>query len=407
MRRRGIVFVLLAVVLAGGGWALTHEMRKGDEQWVRVVRKDLAINVPVEGELRATSSASLGPPQVSEVWNFKIAFMAPEGIEAVAGQSLLRFDTSELQRGLERRMAERDAAEKELEKAQTDFAIQRRDKELQRAEASARLRRAELKLTVPDTVASSTELGQARIDQRLAQLDVQRQDRALDNLKRRSEAELGALRQTRDRRALQVQNLERQIGLMTIVAPRAGTVIYLRNRGEKMKVGDTVWRGGKVLEIPDLNAMQADGKVDESDAGRVAVGQPVTLRLDSHPDEIYRGTVASIRRAVQRKSRANPEKVVRLEIALDETDTVRMRPGMRYRGTIEVDRVVDTLVIPEDAVFAEPGGLAVYVKTWNGRRTARPVFGPRNAESFTVREHLEEGDLVLRRSFSVSGGSSS
>ena len=80
---------------------------------------------------------------------------------------------------------------------------------------------------------------------------------------------------------------------MTVKAPRDGTVIYVTNwRDEKMKVGDTCWRGQEVVELPDMSAMMARGQVDEADAGQVSIGQLFRIRLDAHPDVEFTGKVA-------------------------------------------------------------------------------------------------------------------
>lgn len=85
--------------------------------------------------------------------------------------------------------------------------------------------------------------------------------------------------------------------------------------------------------------------------------------------------VSKIHRTVQRKSWSNPEKIVRLESELEETDTERMRPSMRLRGSIEVERVADTLVVPAEAVFLRSGATTVYRRTLLGQREVVPEFG--------------------------------
>ncbi|NJN63860.1 MAG: HlyD family secretion protein, partial [Acidobacteria bacterium] len=80
-------------------------------------------------------------------------------------------------------------------------------------------------------------------------------------------------------------------------------------------IGDSAWRGEKIIEIPDLRRMQAEGEVDEADAGRVAVGQRVVFRLDAHPDVIHTARVGSIHSAVQTRSPNDPVKVVGLDLA--------------------------------------------------------------------------------------------
>ncbi len=385
--------VLLAVVLA---WSASGRVDSSG-RWVRVERQDLVIGVELEGELLASDSADLGPPQIDSVWNFKISFMAPEGAEVQPGQPVLGFDTTQLNQELQEKMAEHDSAIKELEKRGTDIEIERRDLELKLAEAQASLRRAELKLAVPENLAVRRELEQARIDQRLAMLQIEHSQANLEHLSARSQADLAALAERRDRAAARVAEIEVQVKAMTVNAPRAGTVIYKSQRGEKKKIGDSAWRGEQVLQIPDLNRLRGEGEVAEADAGRLAVGQRVTLRLDAYPDQEYQAVVQKIQRTVQQKSRRNPQKVVRLGIELEDTDTERMRPGMRFRGSIETERLEDRLVVPYEAVFSRPQGAVVYVRTLIGRRSTNPEFGQRNAQGFVVESGLEEGDHVLLR----------
>lgn len=400
--RRLLSLGLAAASLAGAVWVLAYELRPDNESWVRVERRDLVVGVEVEGELRSVESVQLGPPQIMDTWNFKISWMAPEGAQVREGEPVLRFDATQTEQQLREMGAERDSAQKSLEKKETDLEIERRGLDLQLAEARGRLRQAEFKLEVPAEVTARAELEKARIDRRLAELEIASVESKIRHLEERGRADLKALRDRRDRMASRVAELQATLDSMTVKAPRSGTLIYTTNwRGEKMKVGDTAWRAAQVMEIPDLTRMMAEGEVAEAHVGDLAAGQGVTLRLDAYPDHEYTGRVSAIRRAVQRKSRRNPQKVVKLEIELDATDAQRMRPGMRLRGRIEIARVPDSLVVPQEAVFPRPGGAVVYVRTLTGKRQATPEFGARNQDEFAVLAGLDEGDWVQRRAEGV------
>jgi multidrug efflux pump subunit AcrA (membrane-fusion protein) len=151
-----------------------------------------------------------------------------------------------------------------------------------------------------------------------------------------------------------------------------------------------------VIEIPDLTRMKAEGDVDEVDAGRVAVGQRVSLRLDAHPDEEFQGTITSAGRTVQlKRGTQDPLKVLRVEIKLDRTDPAKMRPGMRFQGTIELGRVKNAVLIPRDAVFLGPDGPFVHRR---GAVDVDPVpvkLGRENDRFVEVLKGLEAGDRVL------------
>ena len=70
----------------------------------------------VTGELRSANSLYFGPPAVADVWNYTIAFMAPDGEPIEAGRPLLRFDTQELMTRLRDKNNQLNEKRKELER---------------------------------------------------------------------------------------------------------------------------------------------------------------------------------------------------------------------------------------------------------------------------------------------------
>lgn len=404
--------VLLAVVALCLWLVAGRASATGNDEWAEVRRDDLVIGVPVTGTLSAVQSVMIGPPQLPEVWDFKIAFLAPEGVEVRKGQPVVGFDTSELEQTLQQKMAERDSAEKELEKRRVNLEKGSQEDELRLAEAEARHRRALLKVKVPAELIARNELAQSRMDLELAEREIKYLKDRLRLQAGTGQAEIASLVSRRDRAAARLRDTEEAIARMTVTAPRDGTVIYASDgRREKKKIGDSVWRGQSVLEIPDLNRMRAEGEIDEADAGRVAVGQRVTLRLDAHPDVVFSGRVRTLRGAVQTKSRNNPLKVVRLEVDLDQTDPQRMRPGMRFLGTVEIERVPKLLVVPAEAVFTRADGPVVYRRTRWGFEEVRPELGRRNDRFVEIRKGLAPGDRVALQDLAAddagAGGRSS
>jgi HlyD family secretion protein len=401
MKRKRVRLAATAVLLAGVAlilWAVSGRAAVDDEDFAEARREDLVIGVEVTGTLGAVQSVQLGPPPVPGMWEYKISFMAPEGMEVRAGQPVLGFDSSELERTLLEKMAEKDAAETELQKQRADLESQQGKQKLELAEAEAQQRRASLKVDVPDELVSRNELRESRADLDLAERKITYLRKRMTLEGQEAAAQIAALQKKRDRAAARVQETQAAIQRMTVPAPRDGTVVYVANRGqEKKKVGDSCWVAEKVIEIPDLRRMRAEGQVDEADAGRLEVGQRVTLTLDAHPDVVFTGRVRSIRSAVRRKSNANPLKVVGLELELDRTDPQRMRPGMRFLGTVEIERAPRALVVPAEAVFNRPDGPVIYRPGRWGVEEVRPRLGRRNERLVEVVSGLSEGDRILRQ----------
>jgi hypothetical protein len=160
-----------------------------------------------------------------------------------------------------------------------------------------------------------------------------------------------------------------------------------------------VWWGEKLLEIAALDQMTARGEIDEVDVSRVAVGQKVTLRLEAHSDTEHTGTVESLGSIVERRAPEDPLRVVRLVIGLDQTEPVRMRPGMRFRGNIEAERIPELLLMPMDAVSLTDGVPVARVQTATGAHVARLTLGRRNQSQVEVLSGISEGDRVARQDF--------
>ena len=226
--------------------------------------------------------------------------------------------------------------------------------------------------------------------------------RKIESSERAARERMAALENQKLQAQRRVQEIQANLEHMLVKAPRDGTVVYVPDwRGEKVKVGDSTWRGRNILEIPDLSKMAALGEVDESDAGRVAMDQTVRLRLDAHPDDEFRGHVVSLANTVARQSPLNPLKVLRIDVSLERTDRTKMRPGMRFRGSIETGRILAATLVPLDAVFPTDRGPVAYRRRFGVVAAVPLELGARNAKSVQVRSGLKPGD-VLRLAASVA-----
>jgi len=390
---RGRAALLVVAVLAGS--ALLLRGRGGDvPNPVPVKREDLVQTVEVEGELQAVRSTEIGVPAVSS-FEFKIAFMVPEGTVVKKGDRVLAFDTEALQRQLVEREAEYKEAAKKIEQKQIDTGLKLLDVAQQSAQAEADLGKAKLKAEVPPEVQQRIELEKARLDQKGRERDLENlqvEKRVTESL---GDSELRSLRAQRDRAKGRVGDLQAAIAKMTVQAPQDGIVVYRTNwRDEKKKVGDSMWFGETALALPDLGEMRADATVDEADGGAVAEGQLVTLRLEARPDLDIQGKVRKVGRTVRQKSWRTPVKVFKVDVALDRTDATMMRPAMRFRGEIETGRVPGLLLVPRETVFLRDARPVVWARRTLGWTEVAVRLGRRNRRQVEIVSGLREGERV-------------
>lgn len=389
--------IAIAAVLAGAGWTRNKLAADRQGDWVRVSRGDLVSGIDVTGTLSAVDSGSFGPPQVNDVWEYKISMIAPEGADVKRGQPVLGFDTAELQKRLDEKSAESEQARKEIEKNRADLALRREDEKLKLADAEGRLRKAALKLEGPPDIVSTNDRKQVQLDFALAKQETESIRQRIASFERAAAAQIALLTSKQQTAASVVNDTQNAIKAMTILAPRNGTIVYVLNwRGDKKKVGDTCWRMERVIEIPDLARMMAKGEVDEADAGKISVGQRVIFNLDAHPDEEFAGTITEAGRTVQQQQGTrDPIKVLKVNIALDRTDPAKMRPGMRFHGTVELARAKNALLIPRSAVFVTASGPVAYRRGAFSVTTVPLKLGRENEKSVEVVSGLSPNDRVL------------
>ena len=400
MKRKIAIPLAIVAFFLAAGWTRNKLAADRQGEWARVTRGDLVAGVDVTGTLAALDSGSFGPPQINDVWDFKIAMMAPEGSDAKKGQPVLGFDTTELQKRLEEKTAEAEQARKEIEKQKADLALKREDEKLNLAQAEAGVRKDDLKLDAPADLVSVKERKQVELDDALAKKQVSATRSKIESLERAANAQIALLESKLQRASAIVAETQSAIRQMTLLAPRNGTIVYVTNwRGDKKKIGDPCWRMERVIEIPDLTRMIAKGDVDEVDAGKVAVGQRVTIRMDAHPDEEFHGTISKTSKTVQLKQQGqnitDPSKVLRVEIALDRSEPAKMRPGMRFQGTIELQRGRGAVLMPRNAVLVSANG-PYAVRRGLFSTTEMPLrLGRQNDKFVEVLSGLSPDDRVL------------
>ncbi len=382
---------LLAVMLVACSRA------HGELSLVDVKKADLVIGVEVNGDLAAVDSLDIKPPALYDTWDFKIAELAPEGKEVKEGEPIVAFDPSDQMRTLETLQNDADAAKKKLDKKRDDAALARRDEQLAIAQAEAALRKASLKTTAEKDLIATVDQKTLEIEEQIATLALEQAKTKAQRATRSDAAEIKSLADHHQYLSDRVKELQGNIAKMGVKASRAGTIVYPTNwRGEKKKVGDSAWRMEAVVQIVGLGKMVGNGEIDEIDIARVTVGQQVSIKLDALPDVQLKGTVQEIAKSVAPKSEADRSNIAKLKIQVEAPPNVPLRPGMRFRGEVETERVAGAVQVPADAVFVTPDGPVAYKSSGDGVTKVKLVLGKRNSTAIEVKSGLLPGDRVSR-----------
>ena len=200
---------------------------------------------------------------------------------------------------------------------------------------------------------------------------------------------------TQDRANL--QQLEEQLGYTDIVSPIDGVVL-----SRDVEMGDAVSSilvlgstATLVMTLGDTSQVYVKGKVDESDIGRVYLGQAARIKVESFKDKTFNGKVTKI----------SPMGVEKDNVTTFEVRVSINNPGgelkaeMTANAEIILEEHKNVLQIPEGAlIYDKDKKASVEVpdpKAKDGMRKVAVNIGISNGAKTEVLSGLKEGDQVV------------
>jgi macrolide-specific efflux system membrane fusion protein len=171
-----------------------------------------------------------------------------------------------------------------------------------------------------------------------------------------------------------------------IVAPLNGTII-LRN----VVVGQTVDASVVIYAMSDRLIVKAD--VDETDIGRVRIGMPAFVTLDSYPDAPIEGTVFQI---LYEGINSNNVITYGVKIAPKKIPAF-FRSQMTANIKLITKQKDNVVLLPESAISPSASGdRQVMVPDEKGQPVARVVqVGLENGAQAEITDGIQAGDTVL------------
>jgi HlyD family secretion protein len=364
------VFLLIAGAISFGVYRL-RAVEAATNLPIAPVRKgEFTVLVRCRGDLKAQRSAQVTAPV--NVPELRIVWIAPQGSQVKPGDPIVRFDPSSAKNQLEERKAALEKAQAALDEAIAQARIMAEQDKLDLADTDYKVEKAKLEVSKAEIV-SKLQGEESRVDLSIAEKkhSVQRSSTELNEASNRSKiaSMTRALDKAKDDMELTQYRLER----MELRAPIAGMVNILPNysqgwmNAKPFKVGDQAWPGGALVEIPALETLEMEGKLDEIDRGRIKAGLDVIVRLDALPEITFPAKLSQISPMTVMGWEWPPTRTFRGFAKLANIDP-RLRPGMNGRMDVVVDRIKDAIAVPAKAVFTRAGKAVVYLAD-NGKYT--------------------------------------
>jgi RND family efflux transporter MFP subunit len=395
---RTLAAVAFLLIVTPTAWVLATGSAGEDPALVaRAARKDLVVTVMTSGELQAREFVQVTAPpnlQQTQVYNFRIVSIVPEGTVVKAGDVVAELDRS----GIAAKLGEFTLA---VQKAEAVYEQAMLDSALTLSQAREDIRNMELALE-EKRLAKEQSRYEAPTVKRQTDIDLEKAERALvqgrADYKTRTEVAQAKMREVGadlERQRSQLRIVQDVMQGFTVRAPQDGMVIYVREwNGRKRTVGSQIsaW-DPNVATLPDLSKMESLTYVNEIDVRNVAVGQPVTLTLDADPTKQFTGRVTSVANVGEQRPNTDA-KVFEVKVVVDRPDTT-LRPGMTTGNEIETARIPNALVVPLEALNSENEIPFVYRQAGGGVRKQEVATGAMNEDEIVILRGLEEDDRVL------------
>lgn len=402
---RGIGLAVFAAGLAWGGVSCTS----GDGVTIptaALTRGEYTDVIEIRGDIRPVRTTPvMAPANAGELVILKVA---RSGTDVKAGDVVAEFDAVTMRRTIQQKESDLRSAIATKEQAEAQATITLEEKAAAVRKARFDVERAKLALGAADVgngieIVSAIEAERAR----LSVDDAEQRLREAEAAEAATRAGLDSDKIARDRRIDQINQdlarVRRAVSDLSVVAPFDGTVNVLQNyrsaipMGEppEFRPGDTTYSGAVILELPDLSSVYLTARIEEADRGALRTGQTATVRADAVADRDYEATVTdiSLLARIDPMTGWPPSKLFDLTITIKDADG-RLRPGMSAVARIGIDRLLEVLIAPAEAVFTVDGRALVYRRAGREFNAVPVTILRRGREQVAIEGDLREGDLL-------------
>lgn len=383
----GSIFVVILIVL--GVTAATRGGTKIDPSKLAKVEKgDLAKSVVATGKVEPITKVEIK----SKASGIVKKLYVDAGDKVKKGQILAELDKEEIQAQVRAQQATLEAAEASLVSTKADYERAKVDAEgpdiptLQRAYERAQ------------KMAKEGVVSEAALD------DAQRNYVLAVNKRDVARAQLGVLKAKinqaqaqADTSRAQLKQLQEQYDYTTIVSPIDGVVL-----SRDVEIGDAVSSilvlgssATLVMTLGDVSEVYVKGKVDESDIGKVYLGQPARIKVESFKDKTFNGKVTKISPMGVEK-----DNVTTFEVRVSINNPGgELKAAMTANAEIILEEHKNVLQIPEGAIIYDKDKKAFVEipvpSAKDGKKKIAVNIGISNGAKTELLAGLKEGDQVV------------
>lgn len=301
---------------------------KGEEK-EDIEKSSYGKTVIETGELAAVNSKAFVLQRYGRHWyEMKIIGIIEHGSIVSEGDSVLQLDPTDIKKYIIDRESQLETELATLQKMYVDQDIKKNELESQEKneKASFDLKRIELESSYFEPE-KTKKIKQLEFKQAEITLVKEQKKRKLLDIINKNEIRIQEIKVERIRS--EIQDGYNIIPTLTIRTPIPGVFQIAKNRRTNtlLKVGDMLYTGNNMANVPELKWMKVNTQVNETDFLKLKIGQKVNVRLDALPKVVFEGKVAYIGKLCRKKDEKSKQKIFDVEVNILQPDE-RLKPGM-------------------------------------------------------------------------------
>jgi len=391
-RRRWLLLGVIALALAGSAFGIAAALRPNHQidpsKLASVERGDIARSVVATGKITPLAKVEVKSKASGLVKKVYVEY----GDRVKQGRVLVELDKEQLEAQVEEQRANLLAAQAAEQSAEATYernVVDAQGPDVPFLKATADRDR---KLAADGLIAASV------LDDgdRAYQLALNKRLSAQRNVSV-SKAEVAKAKAQVAQAQAALASVEEDLRNSTIVSPMDGLVL-----SRDVEVGDAVSsilvlgsQATLVMTLGDMSTVYVLGKVDQADIGKVYLGQPARIVVESFKDKKFEGKVTKISPLGVEK-----DNVTTFEVRVSiQNPSGELKANMSANAEIILEEKHSVLLIPESAViYDKDKHTSVEVpdpKADNGRRKVPAKLGISNGVKTELVSGLNEGQKVI------------
>lgn len=321
---------------------------------------DFMNNLEIDGVVESVKNSTISCPRGPRA---KIIWLIKDGSIVKDSDVVCIVESEELQKEYDESLIQLESIKGSRNKAQADLNMQ-----YAMLDAQVKSNDAQTAISNLDTLQLKYLSPKKR---RIKELELQKRsiekaklERKLKNLEIINQSQLRNLDIQIQSWTFRVANAKDQLDKLSLRSLQSGTAFRANSffSNGKIKEGDQIYGGMPLINIPDYSEMKVIISASESNYKQINVNDSVEFTFDAIPGLKTKGKItmkAPVGQPIKEKSKV---KIFQIEASMDKAPKLP-DPGLSAHCNIIMNRVKDTIVVPQISIYEEDSMKFVYIKT--------------------------------------------